>query len=104
MVSYDSSVIQQFAEALYKQARMLVIRYAIVCALIGFAAGYLMAGGARVSDASLPGFIVAIFGLVVGAMIGQGKAAALRLQAQQALCQVQIEKNTRPVVAATRLA
>jgi hypothetical protein len=58
------------------------------------------AGGAI--GAALPGasslLLVLIGAVIVGAIawqLGRQKAAALRLQAQVALCQVQIEENTR---------
>jgi hypothetical protein len=38
---------------------------------------------------------VGVAGLITDGMAGRAKAFLLQLQAQQALCQVQIEKNTR---------
>jgi len=40
--------------------------------------------------------IVALVGAVLGYLVGNDRAFALRLMAQTALCQMQIERNTRP--------
>ena len=89
MVKYDPTVIDGFATVLYEQADRLLITYAIIGGLVGFVAGKIMGG-----------MLVALLMLVVfagmGWFIAQGRAAALRLQAQTALCQRQIEANTRP--------
>jgi hypothetical protein len=96
MVTYDASVIESFAEALYAQAKSIVIRYTILGGLIGFGIGYAIANNAR-GDGTTVGAVVAVAGAILGFMQGQSKAFALRLQAQTALCQVQVEKNTRGV-------
>jgi hypothetical protein len=81
MVKYDSSLIYQFAASLYKQ----------VGVVIGLVGGYLVTDGRG-------GTVTVVGGLLLGAIgwwIGTQKAFALKLQAQIALCQVQIEENTR---------
>ncbi|HEV7428219.1 MAG TPA: hypothetical protein VGQ46_17820 [Thermoanaerobaculia bacterium] len=95
MAAYDSSVIVTFADRLYQQAAGIEGAYAMAGAVVGGAVG-----GAI--GAALPGgsaLVVAVFGAaiigVIAWQIGRQKAAALRLQAQVALCQVQIEANTR---------
>jgi len=40
--------------------------------------------------------VVALVGGALGAVVGNNRAFALRLMAQTALCQMQIERNTRP--------
>lgn len=97
MVSYDASVIESFAEALYAQAKSVVIRYSVTFAAVGFVAGFVpMAISSRdMNAAPVVGGLVACVGLLIGISYGRTKAFALRLQAQQALCQVQVEKNTR---------
>lgn len=91
MVSYDPQVIQKFAESLYSRAKTIVIFYAIVGVIAGFA------GGASITKSGDNVFTIALaaLGLILGFMIGQQKAFALKLMAQEALCQVEIEKNTR---------
>lgn len=91
MVKYDARVIVQFAERLYAQAGRVVALYAIVMALGGLAVGKAIGG----RDAEGPMVLVAIVGGVVGYFVGQARAFLLRLQAQVALCQVEIEHHTR---------
>ena len=94
MANYDSSVIVEFAEKLYNQAATIVTTYTIVGALVGAGIGAAVGNAIQVSP-----MVVALVGAtVVGAIafeLGQQKAFAYRLQAQVALCQVQIEANTR---------
>jgi positive regulator of sigma E activity len=91
-VNYDAQVIVAFAERLYRQAATIAATYALLGALVGAAIG------AAVGNALGSLFVVMVLGAVlVGALafaIGQQKAFALKLQAQVALCQVQIEDNT----------
>jgi hypothetical protein len=94
MVSYDAEVIVQFAERLYKQSGSFAATYAVLGILVG--AGVGAAGGSSLGGAALVVMAIgAVVGGAVGFSIGQQKAFALRLQAQVALCQVQIEANTR---------
>ena len=93
MVVYDPKIILAFAEALYRRAASIVATYTVLGTLVG--AGLGGAVGSQ-GDRGLIG--MAIGAVVFGAVafgIGQQKAFALRLQAQVALCQVQIEANTR---------
>src|SRR5437868_5003576 len=87
---YDPSVIHHFAERLYDRAVIVQAVYLFGGGLLGGAAGY-----------SLRGMFGAVVGVVVlgaiGAFIGSSQAFWLRLQAQTALCQAQIEENTRPI-------
>jgi len=94
MVAYDPDIIQQMADGLYKQAKGIETRYALLGVIIGGVGGF--AGAATVGfDVPL---ILAVGGAVVGGLMGYSiakpKAFLLRLQAQQALCQVRIEANT----------
>lgn len=99
-VQYDPNVIQGFAEALYQRASSLVVSYALLGAVGGAAIGFI--GGMQVEGGMA--VMAALVGGAVGAFIGYSLAAPrafmLRLQAQQALCQMQIEANTRSVALA----
>ncbi|MBZ4402416.1 hypothetical protein [Myxococcus sp. AS-1-15] len=91
-VQYDPNIIQAHAEALYAQAKGLVVRSAFA----GFAFGALIG---FVTGGKDSGPILAVVGGVVLAIIGvsmaRSRAFALQLQAQSALCNVAIEANTR---------
>ena len=95
MKSFDPSVIQVFAEELYKRARTIVIFYGVVAGLVGGVLGVFVGQAAGVG-AVVGGPALLVLAALVGATAGQEKAFALKLQAQTALCQVAIERNTRP--------
>ncbi|RYZ34551.1 MAG: hypothetical protein EOO72_12970 [Myxococcaceae bacterium] len=97
---YDPSVIQQHAESLYSRASRIVL----MCGFLGFIAGAVVGGsiGPAAGDARLVIFGgAALIGLLIGISIGKGRAFALELQAQVALCQVATEANTRRAAEAT---
>jgi hypothetical protein len=94
--SYDPAVIQQNAERLLRQAASISISYAIRGLLLGGAVvgfAFLFVGKGHVGLPEI--FIGAAIGLGVGFSIGREKGFQLRLQAQTALCYLQIEANTR---------
>lgn len=102
VVTYDAQIIVVFAESLYRQASTIVATYTVLGVLAGGFGGAVLATAIH-SDSRLIG--VGIGALVVGIVgysIGQQKAFGLRLQAQVALCQVQIEANTRAEAATRR--
>ena len=93
-MSFDPAVIQQFADALYRRAGTIVIFYALVAGLLGGALG---AAGGQATGLGAPvgGLALLVLGALLGAAAGREKAFSLKLQAQTALCQVAIERNTR---------
>lgn len=94
-VRYDPAVIQRYANGMYAQATQTVIVFTVVGLAIGAVALYLVGRE--------PGLLIGgIVGAVVGYLYGEGRASALRLAAQTALCQVAIEANTRPAIASGR--
>lgn len=94
MTSYDENIIQAAADALYRHAASIVLTSTILGVILGLILG------AFVANATPLGGFAFLGGAVLGGYIGwsraQSAAFLLRLQAQTALCQVQIEKNTRP--------
>lgn len=93
MANYDSKIIYEMADKLYKKADSIIVTYTALGALILGALGIL--GMAAVGILPL---ITAVIGGIIGFVIGQEKAFELKLQAQVALCQVKIEENTRTEV------
>lgn len=92
MVEYDRSVIQEFAQRLYRRATTTIAMSTLVGLIAGVGFGYFLS-----SRGSSPAILVTICGLVVGAIgyyIGVERSFKLRLMAQTALCQVMIEANT----------
>lgn len=92
---YDPDIINRYANWLYDRATTIVVIHALVGAAIGAGPGLLLLarlfGSADVFSALIGGII----GGAIGYWIGSQKAYWLKLQAQVALCQVQIEYNTR---------
>ncbi len=91
--SYDERIIQTMADTLYAQANSIVRTYTLLGLLVG-GAGAAAALGER-GTSPLVIMVAALVSAAVGFQMAQPKAFALRLQAQQALCQLQIERNTR---------
>ena len=97
MPSYDPTVIEKFAADLYSRASSIVFMYTMIGVVIGLASA--AAPSVRASIWQLA-ILVSIFG-ALGYYIGSTRAFRLRLEAQTALCQVAIERNTRPVSGAS---
>lgn len=100
-IRYNRSILQQHADALYDQADGIVLSYAVSYAF-AFAAGGLLGGTVTgyafetdIATSVFLGVVVAgVIGLVVGWQVGERAAFRLRLQAQELLCQMMIERNT----------
>lgn len=99
-VQYDPSIIVEFAEQLYKQARRVIFFYSflgfvisafIAIVVTALASSTYVVGGLQLASVCLVIFI----GTLIGSMIGRSRAFRLKLEAQIALCDVEIEKNTR---------
>jgi hypothetical protein len=96
MVQYDEKVIEAFAEELYREAATLVLRSTLKWLLVGLLAGAIGGGAMTDWEAIMP--YAAAGGVVCGAVgysHSKRRVFLLKLQAQTALCQAQIERNTR---------
>jgi hypothetical protein len=82
---YDPAIIQKFADKLYSQANTIVSVWTFLGAVVGGACGHVL------GNAAVGAVIIGALGFA----IGMQRACLLRLQAQVALCQKQIEENTR---------
>lgn len=91
-VQYEPKVIEEFAASLYATADAIVVGYSLLGGLVGAVGGYVVLQSAGALFAL---FVGALLGWLLGFATGRSKAFNLRLQAQQALCQVRIEANTR---------
>jgi len=90
-VTYDENIIATFADRLYARAALAVVQYVALGAAMGAAVAIVT---------SLPWPVGAGIGALLGGFFGNDRAFTLRLIAQTALCQAQIERNTRPTTAA----
>lgn len=98
MAMYDPTILAKFADQLYSEAASIIVRFT----LLGFLGGGVIGLGTGVTD----GFrhmdttmgVAAVFAVIAGLLgyfAGSARAFALKVQAQQLLCQLQIEVNTR---------
>lgn len=94
-VEFQPAVIVEFASRLYKQADRLVITWMFALGILGFLAGSMAGSVARMSPL-MPGVVISLIGALFGASYGRNQGFEMRLRAQQAMCQLQIEINTRP--------
>jgi hypothetical protein len=93
MVAYDPNVIHQHAQRLYDRALGIIIIYGVGFGLLGLFGGAVLGRGADFTP-GLAIFAGPLLG-VLGVQAGRARGFELRLQAQMALCQVQIEFNGR---------
>ena len=97
--AYDPRVIEQYAENLYRKASSFVGGSVVVGAALGAAFGAvpLTSLGDSWPVPPIFGFatllIGGVFGAVIGYVIGDTRSFGYRLQAQSALCQLQLERN-----------
>jgi hypothetical protein len=103
---YDPSIIELAAARLYSKADAVVMGSITIGIVVGAAFGAipLSSLGASWPIPSALGFATLILGAILGAVIGytigDARAFGYRLQAQSALCQLQIERNTAAVTQA----
>jgi hypothetical protein len=101
--NYDPSIIEIFAERLYAKAAAFVMGSVVVGGALGAALGAvpLTSLGASWPVPSSFGFatmlVGGLAGAVVGYFIGETRSFSYKLQAQSALCQLQIERNAAAV-------
>lgn len=92
MAKYDPQIIQQFADGLYAQAASATVGSTAIGCIVAAFLGYAGASPDMRVAFAIAG---AIIGALLGYLVGAKYAASLRLRAQMALCQMQIEANTR---------
>jgi hypothetical protein len=98
-ITYDSNVNQEFATNMYLQAARIIrsetIKYAFLGLIIFLALGAFLS--TKFNSGSTSTLIVGVIGLLGGGYYGyqQGllKSFELKLEAQRALCFVEIEKK-----------
>ena len=95
MTQYDPNIIRKFASRLYSRANSIIFLYTLGGLILGWVGGQLaMNTFHQYSDIPLQ-WIGAGIAAIIGFAVGTERAFSLKLQAQTALCQVQIEENTR---------
>ena len=103
VVAYSEHVIEGFAAIMYRRAFWTIVIWTALGVLIGLIIGGGISSGltvrARMQGDDSTSFFPTLLGFLLGGglgyWIGLQKAFWLKLAAQVALCQVQIERNTR---------
>jgi hypothetical protein len=99
MINYQPEIIEEFAGRLYAEADRIIISLMLLCFVLGAIGARVLLGVLQIQFTSegywVWSVIIGGFASLVGHQIGQNRSFSLRLQAQTALCQVQIEANTR---------
>ncbi len=97
VITYDAEIILKFASRLYSRAASIVYTYTLFGAILGALFGGIFFNITKLNRDFAPLFGILggaiLFGLI-GFSIARERAFKLKLEAQNALCQVQIEKNT----------
>lgn len=93
-VAYNPSIIRSFANELYKQSSIIVLQHTISGVIVGSILGLIISSMLQIIVLPLA-VIGGIVGGFLGSILGNAKAFMLKLQAQLALCQVEIEKGIR---------
>lgn len=96
MAEYDPQILQTFANKLYARANGITASWTVVGAIVGGVAGVAVHVALESRSPVSIAVAASVLSGVAGYVIGSSRAFVLKLQAQQALCQRQIELNTRP--------
>jgi sulfite exporter TauE/SafE len=95
MANYDPAILQAFANKLYARANGIIGGYTLAGIIVGGVGGWVFDRSFQTGNSE---WIIAGSALLIGLFgftLGSGRAFLLKFQAQQALCQRQIEMNTR---------
>lgn len=106
MITYDPLVLKSYADKLYQQARMIAVTTALRYLAVAFVLSFVPVWFLRASNTALQNdqaysvgigisVVLMIAATMVGVERGMDRAFQLKLEAQQILCQVSIEQNTR---------
>lgn len=95
MIEYDPKFMKDHAAKLYDQAKSIIPAHFFIGLLIGM---MVFSEFSNILMKTFDFLIVAI-GVLIGAFMGLGsgynKSAELKLRAQELLCQIKMEENTR---------
>ena len=94
MSSYDPDIIRKHADKLYLDAKRAPLLYGFAGGIVGSTVGLGLGLGLESWGAGLTlGVLLAVLAGWVGFSAGRSVASRMRLEAQSALCQVEIAKQ-----------
>jgi len=95
-IVYEPEYIKDYANTLYQQAKYVIPLHFF----IGIFLGFFVFNAISIMLMDMLDFLIPSIGVLVGGVmglqVGRNRASQLKLQAQLALCQLNIEENTRP--------
>lgn len=98
-VIYDPVVIQEMADSLYRQAATIVLLYTLILSVFCGVGCAVLLSVAVGTEALVPAMgLGCILGALLGYAIGRDRSFHLRVQAQTALCQRNIERHLAELV------
>ena len=97
MIEYDEDVLRKYASRLYSQALILMFVWGLMGVAVGFIVQAIVPAVLPRSRNDWPALqdCLLVASAIVGLVLGWAKYQELRIKAQQILCQVEIEANTR---------
>ena len=98
MTQYDAAILEEYATSLYNKALTVVVTTVVLWFFVGVIVGGGLLVWIKPTDGLVGLFLIcfsAVVGGFVGHNIGSSRAFKYRLDAQNTLCQVAIERNTR---------
>lgn len=98
MTTFKPEVIEKFADRMYARSAGVIMASTMIGVVVGYAVDpFIQTSLPSSVSAVLPSWGSALLFGILGALQGFERSALLKLQAQTALCQLQIERNTRSV-------
>jgi hypothetical protein len=96
MVKYDPDILRKYANQFYMKANLEILGWSVVGLFLGAVLGVALLA-LKLNDVSPELLFLGalVGGAFLGFLWGREKAFMLKVQAQQILCQVEIEQNTR---------
>ncbi|MCC6320487.1 MAG: hypothetical protein IT438_03505 [Phycisphaerales bacterium] len=95
MTRYDPAVLQKFANRLYSRANTIIALCTLVGLALGAVGGFVLESSIKTGSSAGVAGACAFVTAAVGYLVGAQRAFMLKFRAQEALCQRQIELNTR---------
>ena len=102
MTQYDPSIIQRYADRNYARTTSAIVISVAIGLIIGFVVGPFITNALPATWAEkIPDWVWPTVFSVIGILQGLERGSTYKLQAQTALCQLQIEQHTRLLAEAT---
>jgi hypothetical protein len=96
MTTFRPEIIEKFANRLYARSAGVIVASTLIGVVLGYVVDpFIQSSLPPKISTALPSWSSAVLFGILGALQGFERSSLLKLQAQIALCQLQIERNTR---------